>query len=250
MDTGAPRAVRPFTLIELLVVIAIIAILASMLMPSLGAARDRAKTTVCAGGLRQLHIALHLYALDNQGRIMPGRDTDPARYGGNGEDCDAWGDWWWGISALWPYVLDARTFQCAADPYSSTNPRVQGRISQPACGTDLANWSGGYSYGWNEWGTGGANRYPPMDNLASDVIWLYGHSGGFVHPIVAGEGDTDYRHALEGRLVQSEDVPYATAGTLSYISKRHQGGFNVITLGGEVRWFRWGKSVRRDWTTQ
>ena len=58
---------RKFTLIELLVVIAIIAILAAMLLPALSAARERARSASCISNLKNIGLALRMYADSNKG---------------------------------------------------------------------------------------------------------------------------------------------------------------------------------------
>ena len=62
---------KRFTLIELLVVIAIIAILAAMLLPALSAARERAKSSNCVSRLKNLGVAVQLYA-DDFDSYIPG----------------------------------------------------------------------------------------------------------------------------------------------------------------------------------
>ena len=66
----APRQ-QGFTLIELLVVIAIIAILAALLFPVFAQAREKARQTACLSNLKQLGLAMRMYADDHDGLFPP-----------------------------------------------------------------------------------------------------------------------------------------------------------------------------------
>jgi len=71
---------KNFTLIELLIVIAIIAILAAMLLPTLGKARATAQRTICAGNLRQLATANFSYANDYKYLTAINTGSAPGEY--------------------------------------------------------------------------------------------------------------------------------------------------------------------------
>ncbi|HKW30257.1 MAG TPA: prepilin-type N-terminal cleavage/methylation domain-containing protein [Verrucomicrobiae bacterium] len=66
---GPPLLTTGFTLIELLVVIAVIAILAAILLPTLSAARERARGLICLSNTRELEFAWELYADDHNGQL-------------------------------------------------------------------------------------------------------------------------------------------------------------------------------------
>ena len=61
------RSLHGFTLIELLVVISIVAVLMSLLLPALKKAREGTRMTICGSNLRQIHLALSLFADEHQG---------------------------------------------------------------------------------------------------------------------------------------------------------------------------------------
>ena len=69
------RRKNAFTLIELLVVISIIALLMSILMPTLNQVKNQAKTVMCQGRLREWGLLFKLYTDDYQGNFNPGWDA-------------------------------------------------------------------------------------------------------------------------------------------------------------------------------
>lgn len=98
---------RAFTLIELLVVIAIIALLLSMLLPALARARMYARRVVSTSNMRQIGMAMTLYAEDNQG-LFP--ETTHGRSGTHAREA-SW------IYTLSKYVGDVDDIRiCPADP--------------------------------------------------------------------------------------------------------------------------------------
>jgi prepilin-type N-terminal cleavage/methylation domain-containing protein len=78
--TRTPR-IAAFTLVELLVVVAIIALLLSILLPSLNKARDLARMTACLSNARQLGLANVAYASEHEDTVIPGSWGDSAGKG-------------------------------------------------------------------------------------------------------------------------------------------------------------------------
>jgi prepilin-type N-terminal cleavage/methylation domain-containing protein/prepilin-type processing-associated H-X9-DG protein len=98
---------RNFTLIELLVVISIIAILASMLMPALGKAKETARSAQCRSNLIEIVLECNLYASDNM-------DTPVTTYNG-GNDYKGWVNILQGKKTAHQNWVKAGQFHCPSD---------------------------------------------------------------------------------------------------------------------------------------
>jgi prepilin-type N-terminal cleavage/methylation domain-containing protein/prepilin-type processing-associated H-X9-DG protein len=111
---------KGFTLIELLVVIAIIAILASILFPVFGRARENARRSSCQSNLKQIGLGFIQYTQDYDEKLPP-PGTCPTPGGGctNADEARSFGSW---SQRMHPYIKSVQIYAC---PSNTANTRTR-----------------------------------------------------------------------------------------------------------------------------
>jgi prepilin-type N-terminal cleavage/methylation domain-containing protein/prepilin-type processing-associated H-X9-DG protein len=204
---------KGFTLIELLVVIAIIAILAAILFPVFARAREKAKQASCLSNVKQISMAVLMYAQDYDDVMMPsccGFPPDdpnikgvvyPYHWGAYGCSLILWPD------LIYPYVKNVQLFRCP------TNPTA---------------WTGyGYNYYYLGANPSGAKvtYVAPLSQIASPSETV---------AIVDAGNYLAYAPTIYG----SAWVPGNTYFDRNYAGCRHSEGANIGFVDGHAKWMQ------------
>jgi prepilin-type N-terminal cleavage/methylation domain-containing protein/prepilin-type processing-associated H-X9-DG protein len=226
-----------FTLIELLVVIAIIALLAAMLLPALGKAKDVGMRATCSSQLKQLGTCAHLYQNDNQDWLAPFRGNWNG-YGywhhkdvGSMLRYTSYKDF--GSNRIYSNPSMIKKFcHCPADPnqfgLSFDNTGRYG--SEP------------FSYGYNEM-TGDAGRLQYARYNYHRVRDIKYPTNGIMFADINSENNQKGSYNKYAGL----GIPNGSIGIVwfdkpySVLSPRHNNGTNACRFDGSVKSYKWGE---------
>ncbi len=206
-----------FTLIELLVVIAIIALLAAILFPVFGRARENARRTSCLSNMKQLGLGMMQYVQDYD-------DVYPGHFGGNGGS-ERW------PQMINPYVKSNQIYNC---------PSRAGDFPY----TGDYNTAGRIGYGMNDW----LNKYWEADSTLasiqrpSETLWIAEINGVTAAEVAADPDINSYRAIPSYYNKDNPTSDYYGMQTVpeprGRLSARHFGGTNVLWADAHVKWLR------------
>lgn len=271
--TNQSRVRDAFTLIELLVVIAIIALLAAILFPVFGRARENARRSSCQSNMKQVGLGFEQYKNDYDGYIV-GSQVQV------GSVVFAW------PSLINTYVKSDQVFVCpstsAGTEFEADTTKIVA-TTRKYCGVTSNDGSGAVinkvtqvSYGRNQieaantgtlTGDGWVTTTPTFNTTALRKFGFVGPAGGSASIVESAVEDP------AGTIHMFDSMTGATSGacgngnsiitirserrtdhfntdTASKIAYRHFDGFNALYGDGHVKWRKWGSTTREEFSVQ
>ncbi|HEX8464634.1 MAG TPA: DUF1559 domain-containing protein [Abditibacterium sp.] len=224
----SPR--RAFTLIELLVVIAIIAILAAILFPVFGRARENGRRASCQSNLKQIGLGLIQYSQDYDETLVADWYAPEGAPTSTHPQSEPIGRYKW-MDAIYPYTKSEQIFTCPSATGEGAIPWVYyGKL------TAVTEKYGSYSI-MHGYGAGKSGRTPPVSHP----------SAGENVRLAQAESPTTTAWVMDGN--NSDPAFYVQvsgAATLLPIESRHLETLNVLFLDGHVKAMKLSVLNRRN----
>ena len=211
-----------FTLIELLVVVAIIAVLVSILLPSLSRARESARRVVCASNLHQISAALYAYSNEHNGRIWLGEHELPL-----GSEQPNLIDIRILTEVIKTYNLIPQLWWCPSDRGSYYN------IYYPIFMASYLDWADDKAFNHSQ-----GDKYSTMRFGRPGCSYSYWNVPNLPDNVRVNKLDVDEDNI--GKVVMQDNVRQRPWGTFDLVPHRASNGDpaggNLLFVDGHVEW--------------
>ncbi|MFH1613945.1 MAG: prepilin-type N-terminal cleavage/methylation domain-containing protein [Planctomycetota bacterium] len=242
------KPLKGFTLVELLVVIAIIAVLLSILVPSLNKARHIAKRVICGTRMKQIGLAFDMYSNDYDG-YHPYRNDDPTVPGliwsKDTLDKTKWDPGYahYEPYRTWSMVLtklylgnDCKFFICPAakntTPWDGVSGWEQGKNNPP----EGNGWGGNYAYNYQEYEAimGGKNGGGKWKQVPAESLIVSGGVEGDNLNYTSGYGYYCYPYTQYDFSARKWVRVLGILPNYEIAYERHDGRIGVLFADGHV----------------